>query len=71
MSDAPQTLESYLSGAWRRGEGVETELVDPVRGDVLATASARGLDLKAALDHARKTRRPGLARPVLRASARS
>ena len=62
MSDAPQTLESYLSGAWRRGEGVETELVDPVHGTVLATASARGLALKAALDHAR-----GHGGPALRA----
>ena len=26
----PQTLESYLSGRWTRGEGVETSLVDPV-----------------------------------------
>ncbi|MET0278355.1 MAG: 3,4-dehydroadipyl-CoA semialdehyde dehydrogenase, partial [Pseudorhodoplanes sp.] len=49
-----QPLESYLAGAWRRGEGTETELVDPVHGTVLATASARGVDLKAALDHARK-----------------
>ncbi len=55
MSNAPQALESYLAGAWRRGDGVETELVDPVRGNVLATVSARGLDLNAALDHARKT----------------
>lgn len=60
MSDAPQALESYLSGAWKRGEGVETELVDPVRGDVLATASARGLDLNAALDYARKRGGPAL-----------
>ncbi len=66
MSNAPQALESYLSSAWRRGEGVETELVDPVRGDVLATASARGLDLNAALDYARRTRRSRLAWPVLR-----
>lgn len=54
MSDTPEQLESYLAGAWRRGDAVETELVDPVHGTVLATASARGLDLKAALDHARK-----------------
>jgi len=46
---APEQLESYLGGRWSRGEGVETELIDPVNGDVLATASARGLDLKAAL----------------------
>lgn len=60
MGDAPQPLESYLCGAWRRGDGVETELVDPVHGTVLATASARGLDLKAALDYARKTGGPAL-----------
>ncbi len=36
-----EVLESYLAGAWRRGEGTETELVDPVHGNVLATASAK------------------------------
>ena len=35
-------LESYLSGRWVRGEGVETRLVDPVNGDELATASSQG-----------------------------
>ena len=35
-------LESYLSGRWVRGEGVETRLVDPVKGDELATASSQG-----------------------------
>jgi 3,4-dehydroadipyl-CoA semialdehyde dehydrogenase len=60
MSNAPQALESYLSGAWRRGDGVETELVDPVNGTVLATASGRGLDLKAALDHARRKGGPAM-----------
>jgi 3,4-dehydroadipyl-CoA semialdehyde dehydrogenase len=53
MSAAPEKLESYLSGQWLRGNGVETELVDPVNGAVLATASARGLDLAAALLFAR------------------
>jgi 3,4-dehydroadipyl-CoA semialdehyde dehydrogenase len=47
-------LESYLAGRWSRGEGVETVLVDPVTGAELATASAKGLDLKGALDFARK-----------------
>jgi hypothetical protein len=36
-----------------RGEGVETRLVDPVKGDELATASTKGVDLKAALQFAR------------------
>jgi 3,4-dehydroadipyl-CoA semialdehyde dehydrogenase len=49
-----EQLESYLSGRWVRGEGVETRLVDPVKGDELATVSAKGVDLKGALEHARK-----------------
>ena len=49
-----QTLESFLSGRWSRGEGVETTLVDPVSGEALATASARGLDLAQALAFARR-----------------
>lgn len=51
---APQILESFLSGRWSRGEGVETTLVDPVSGEPLATASARGLDLAQALAFARR-----------------
>jgi 3,4-dehydroadipyl-CoA semialdehyde dehydrogenase len=49
-----QSLESYLSGRWLRGEGVETRLVDPVSGDELATASAKGLALGDALGFARR-----------------
>src|SRR5262249_45967680 len=49
-----QALESYLSGRWSRGEGVETTLVDPVTGAELATASAKGLDLAGALAFARR-----------------
>ena len=55
-----ERLESYLAGRWLRGNAVETELRDPVRGDVLATASSRGLDLKEALDFAHTRGRPGL-----------
>ena len=54
MTATPESLESYLSGRWLRGEGVETTLVDPVTGDELATVSAKGLDLKGALDFARR-----------------
>jgi len=54
MNAPPHQLESYLCGRWRRGEGVETELVDPVSGAVLATASAKGLDLGEALVFARQ-----------------
>ncbi len=55
-----EALESYLGGTWSRGQGVETELVDPTNGAVLATTSARGLDLKAALAHARERGGPAL-----------
>src|SRR5215510_10468244 len=56
----PENLESYLSGRWVRGEGVETKLVDPVKGDELATVSAKGVDLPGALDHARAQGQGGL-----------
>src|SRR5262245_43444814 len=49
-----EQLDSYLSGRWVRGEGVETRLVDPVNGDELATVSAKGIDLSSALDFARR-----------------
>ncbi len=48
-----ESLDSYLGGKWSLGQGVESELIDPSNGTLLATASARGLDLAAALDHAR------------------
>ena len=57
---AGETLESYLGGQWLRGQGVETELTDPTNGATLATASAKGLDLKAALDFARERGGPAL-----------
>src|SRR5438128_1267741 len=56
----PQTLDSYVSGHWTRGEGVETSLVDPVSGDMIATASAKGVDLKRALTFARRLGQTGL-----------
>jgi 3,4-dehydroadipyl-CoA semialdehyde dehydrogenase len=64
MNASPERLESYLSGRWSAGEGIETTLVDPVSGEALATASARGLDLAAALAHAR-----GAGQAALRASS--
>src|SRR6266511_892094 len=60
MSATPENLDSYLSGRWLRGEGIETILVDPVTGDELATVSAKGLDLKAALEFARGEGQLGL-----------
>ena len=55
-----QALESYLSGRWQPGEGVETRLYDPVRGDELATVSAKGLDLAGAVAYARRSEQGSL-----------
>ena len=57
---AVETLESYLGGRWSRGQGIETELIDPTTGDVLATASAKGLDFAGALAYARQHGGPAL-----------
>jgi 3,4-dehydroadipyl-CoA semialdehyde dehydrogenase len=57
---AVETLESYLGNRWLRGQGAETELVDPTNGNLLAIASAKGLDLKAALAFAREKGGPAL-----------
>ena len=55
-----ESLESYLGGQWSRGQGVETELIDPTNGTVLASASAKGLDSHSALDFARSRGGPAL-----------
>src|SRR6516165_5243190 len=60
MPAMPEALESYLSGRWMRGDGIETRLVDPVSGDELATVSAKGLDLADALAFARRQGQGGL-----------
>jgi 3,4-dehydroadipyl-CoA semialdehyde dehydrogenase len=60
MVAMPEALESYLCGRWAGGEGIETRLYDPVKGDELATVSARGLDVAAALAFARRHGQGGL-----------
>ncbi|MBI3704399.1 MAG: 3,4-dehydroadipyl-CoA semialdehyde dehydrogenase [Rhizobiales bacterium] len=57
---AVESLESYLGGKWSRGQGVETELVDPTNGAVMATASGKGLDSGEALAFARQRGGPAL-----------
>ncbi|MDX1595021.1 MAG: 3,4-dehydroadipyl-CoA semialdehyde dehydrogenase [Gammaproteobacteria bacterium] len=47
-------LESYLCDTWQAGRGPGTPLVDPVHGNELARATSDGLDLDAALAHARE-----------------
>ncbi|MCB9535106.1 MAG: 3,4-dehydroadipyl-CoA semialdehyde dehydrogenase [Myxococcales bacterium] len=55
-----QQLESYLGGTWQRGEGDGASLYDPTTAQVVARASTRGLDLGAALRHARDVGGPNL-----------
>ena len=53
-------LQSYLGGRWQEGDGVEAELRNPTTGELLATASARKLDLSSALNYARARGSPAL-----------
>jgi len=46
-------LANYVSGKWIEGKGDGVPLVDPVTGEELARATSDGIDLAAALDHAR------------------
>ncbi len=46
-------LESYVSGQWQAGKGEGRSLFNPVTGAVIATADAGGIDVAAALAHAR------------------
>jgi len=56
------TLQSYLSGSWTTGAGPGTPLVNPTTDETLAHASSTGLDLGAALRHARQVGGPALRR---------
>jgi 3,4-dehydroadipyl-CoA semialdehyde dehydrogenase len=58
-SDA-RVLRSYVGGQWQLGAERGTPLVNPCDGTVLAWASSKGLDLKAALDYSRNVGGPEL-----------
>ena len=53
-------LKSYLCGRWQEGEGDGEALFNPATEDVLAHASANGLDRKQALAFARSEGGPAL-----------
>ncbi|WP_394836997.1 3,4-dehydroadipyl-CoA semialdehyde dehydrogenase [Pendulispora rubella] len=53
-------LESYLQGAWVRGSGRATTLVNPSTEAPIATSNTEGLDFGAALAHARDVGGPAL-----------
>jgi len=48
-----KTLRSYLGGKWVEGSGAPQTLVNPATEEPLAQVSSGGLDLAAALNHAR------------------
>lgn len=53
-------LRSYLADQWCDGEGEGQPLVDPATEETIATTSTKGLDLGAALRHAREVGGPAL-----------
>lgn len=55
-------LESFIAGGWRAGTGTPIALRDATTGEVIANASAEGLDVAASLIHAREVGGPNLRR---------
>src|SRR5436190_5573852 len=55
-----KTLRSYLGDRWVEGSGAPQTLVNPATEEPLAQVSSDGLDLAAALDHARRKGGPSL-----------
>jgi 3,4-dehydroadipyl-CoA semialdehyde dehydrogenase len=55
-----QVLESYIAGRWVKGSGAAQTLFNPATEAALASASTEGVDLAAALDHARGSGGPAL-----------
>jgi len=53
-------LRSYVSGRWLAGSGPAQTLLNPTTEEPLAQASSEGLDLRAALEHARAAGGPAL-----------
>ena len=54
------TLKSWLQEGWRQGAGDFVTLVNPATEEPVARASTAGLDMRAALDHARTVGGPAL-----------
>ncbi len=55
-----KVLQSYLGGKWEAGTEQGAALVNPTTGDTVASASSKGLDLKAALAYSRNVGGPEL-----------
>ena len=57
-----QTLESFVEGRWQAGTGAQATLVNPTTGEPVARCSTGGVDMRAALAHARDVGGPALRR---------
>ena len=55
-------LQSFVAGEWRAGVSAGVSLRDATTGEVIATASAEGLDTQLMLAHAREVGGPNLRR---------
>ncbi|HEY2591221.1 MAG TPA: phenylacetic acid degradation bifunctional protein PaaZ, partial [Steroidobacteraceae bacterium] len=55
-------IRSFVAGEWREGSGTPVMLRDATTGEVVAEASARGIDTRAMLEHARRIGGPNLRR---------
>jgi oxepin-CoA hydrolase/3-oxo-5,6-dehydrosuberyl-CoA semialdehyde dehydrogenase len=55
-----QALASYVCGRWIEGSGTPQALLNPATEEPLAGASSEGIDLAAALEHARNIGGPAL-----------
>ena len=53
-------LENYISGKWTKGDGDGQTLYNAVTGEVVASASTKGLDFKSIADYARTIGNPAL-----------
>src|SRR5688572_19774756 len=57
-----EILENHVQGRWQRGTGALATLVNPTTGAPLAQAGTGGVDMRAALAHARDVGGPALRR---------
>src|SRR5438128_692397 len=55
-----QALRSYVGGKWVAGGGAAQTLVNPATEEMLAQVASDGIDLSAALEHARREGGPAL-----------
>ena len=51
-------LDNYAQGQWIKGTGKQTDLVDSITDELIATTSSGGLDFGAMLTYAREVGGP-------------